>query len=137
MKAGYTSFYYDITDFVNIGGENLLAVRVDATAREGWWYEGGGIYRNVWLEIKENISAAYNGVFIYSDVALEEKSAVLNVQTEIENKQLNDCDVTVEQIIYNADKRKSSKPKIQCCHMLGIILFANKTLYLIMLRYGI
>lgn len=105
-ESGYTSFYYDITDFVNIGGENLLAVRVDATGREGWWYEGGGIYRNVWLEIKENISAAYNGVFIYSDVALEEKSAVLNVQTEIENKQLNDCDVTVEQIIYNADKKK-------------------------------
>lgn len=47
--SGYTSFYYDITEFLNYGGTNLLAVRVDATGREGWWYEGGGIYRHVSL----------------------------------------------------------------------------------------
>ncbi len=40
-----------------MGGENLLAVHVDATGRDGWWYEGGGIYRHVWLEVKEDISA--------------------------------------------------------------------------------
>ncbi len=108
-ESGYASFYYDITDFVNIGGENLLAVRVDATGREGWWYEGGGIYRNVWLEIKEDISVSHNGVFVYSDVNLEMKSAVLNIQTEIENKRLTDCDVTVEQIIYNADENEITR----------------------------
>lgn len=108
-ESGYTSFYYDITDFVNIGGKNLLAVRVDATGREGWWYEGGGIYRSVWLEIKEDISAADNGVFVYSDVDLEKKSAVLNIQTEIENKRLTDCDVTVEHIIYDADEKEITR----------------------------
>lgn len=108
-ESGYASFYYDITDFVNIGGENLMAVRVDATGREGWWYEGGGIYRNVWLEIKEDISVAHNGVFVYSDVDLEKKSAVLNIQTEIENKRLADCDVTVEQIIYDADEKEITR----------------------------
>ena len=48
-KSGYTGFRYDITDAVNYGGSNVLAVRCDARAQEGWWYEGGGIYRHVWL----------------------------------------------------------------------------------------
>ena len=48
-KSGYSGFRYDITDKVNYGGQNILAVRADARSQEGWWYEGGGIYRHVWL----------------------------------------------------------------------------------------
>ena len=110
-ESGYASFYYDITDLINICGENLLAVRVDASGREGWWYEGGGIYRHTWLEVKENISAAHNGVFVYSNVDLERKSAVLNIQTEIENRRLTDCTVTVEQIVYDSGQNELAKTK--------------------------
>ena len=28
-------------------GPNVLSIRVDPRADEGWWYEGGGIYRPV------------------------------------------------------------------------------------------
>ncbi|MGM9936024.1 MAG: DUF4982 domain-containing protein [Candidatus Ornithomonoglobus sp.] len=101
-RSGYDSFYYDVTDFVNIGGSNTLAVRVDSTGREGWWYEGGGIYRHVWLEIKDDISAAPNGIFIYSEADTEKNSAAVNIRTEIENKCLFDREVTVEQIICDA-----------------------------------
>jgi len=31
------------------GGKNVIAVRVDPRANEGWWYEGGGIYRHARL----------------------------------------------------------------------------------------
>jgi beta-galactosidase len=48
-KSGYTPSRYDLTDRANYGGRNVLAVRVDARGHEGWWYEGGGIYRHVWL----------------------------------------------------------------------------------------
>src|SRR5579871_615915 len=41
--GGYTSFQYDLTDYLNYGGLNVLVVRVDATAEEGWFYEGAGI----------------------------------------------------------------------------------------------
>ncbi len=47
--SGYTSFRYDVTDVVNYGGKNVVAVRADASSWEGWWYEGAGIYRHVWL----------------------------------------------------------------------------------------
>ena len=46
-RSGYTSFRYYITEAAHYGGTNVLAVRVDARGHEGWWYEGGGIYRHV------------------------------------------------------------------------------------------
>lgn len=49
-ESGYTSFQVDITDFINTDDKpNILTVRVDATEGEGWFYEGAGIYRHVWL----------------------------------------------------------------------------------------
>src|SRR5437667_2779993 len=49
--CGYTPFTIDISDVANFGEDalNVIAVRVDATYMEGWWYEGAGIYRHVWL----------------------------------------------------------------------------------------
>jgi beta-galactosidase len=52
--CGYTPFTLDISDVARFGDElNCVAVRVDATPIEGWWYEGAGVYRHVWL-IKAN-----------------------------------------------------------------------------------
>ncbi|HEV2272329.1 MAG TPA: beta-galactosidase GalA [Steroidobacteraceae bacterium] len=47
--AGYVPFQLDVTDFLNYGGSNCVVIRVDATYGEGWFYEGAGIYRHVWL----------------------------------------------------------------------------------------
>lgn len=48
-SSGYAPFRFDLTDLANLDGKNVLAVRVDATLNEGWFYEGAGIYRHVWL----------------------------------------------------------------------------------------
>lgn len=48
-ESGYISRTYDITDYLNYGGDNVITVRCDASVEEGWFYEGAGIYRNVWL----------------------------------------------------------------------------------------
>ncbi len=47
--SGYSGFEYDISSSANYGGKNELVVRVDASRSEGWFYEGAGIYRHVWL----------------------------------------------------------------------------------------
>ncbi|MGH8301349.1 MAG: beta-galactosidase GalA, partial [Steroidobacteraceae bacterium] len=47
--SGYVPFHFDVSDFLNYGGKNFVVVRVDATYGEGWFYEGAGIYRHVWL----------------------------------------------------------------------------------------
>ena len=46
---GYAPFRFDLTDFLAIGAKNYIVVRVDASFGDGWFYEGAGIYRHVWL----------------------------------------------------------------------------------------
>jgi beta-galactosidase len=46
---GYAPFRFDVSDFLNYGGKNYLMVRMDASFGDGWFYEGAGIYRHVWL----------------------------------------------------------------------------------------
>lgn len=63
-KSGYIGVRYDITNAVNYGGKNTLVVRCDSRAQEGWWYEGGGIYRHVWLNKANVVHIAPEGVFV-------------------------------------------------------------------------
>lgn len=46
---GYTPFRFDLTDFLHYGGDNVIVVRLDASLGDGWFYEGAGLYRHVWL----------------------------------------------------------------------------------------
>jgi len=46
---GYAPFRFDLTDFLVYGGKNVIMLRVDASFGDGWFYEGAGIYRHVWL----------------------------------------------------------------------------------------
>jgi beta-galactosidase len=46
---GYAPFRFDITDFLAAGAKNCIVARVDASFGDGWFYEGAGIYRHVWL----------------------------------------------------------------------------------------
>ena len=46
---GYAPFRFDLTDFLNYGAKNYIVARVDASFGDGWFYEGAGIYRHVWL----------------------------------------------------------------------------------------
>lgn len=47
-KYGYTSFYFDITEYVH-SGENEILVRTNYQNPNTRWYSGAGIYRNVYL----------------------------------------------------------------------------------------
>jgi len=84
--SGYAPFRYDITDLVNYGGANVVVVRVDATEYEGWFYEGAGIYRHVWLVKTHPLHVAHWGTYVTSDVATGAASATVNVTTELENE---------------------------------------------------
>ena len=54
--SGYATQIYDITPYIKYGDENLICVRADASLEEGWFYEGAGIYRDVWLEKSAEVS---------------------------------------------------------------------------------
>ncbi len=63
-ESGYSGFRYDITDVAEPGGRNVVAVRVDASESEGWFYEGAGIYRHTWLVETGPLAVAPDGVFV-------------------------------------------------------------------------
>jgi hypothetical protein len=69
-KSGYATQTYDISEYLNYGEENLVCVRADATFEEGWFYEGAGIYRHVWLNKASKVHVAPFGTFVYSEFAV-------------------------------------------------------------------
>lgn len=61
--SGYNSLYIDMTPFARFGDEaNVIAIRVDATVKEGWWYEGAGLYRHAWLVRRPPVAIVTDGV---------------------------------------------------------------------------
>jgi beta-galactosidase len=66
-EGGYYPFREDITDVVHFGGTNVISVRVDATKFEGWFYEGAGIYRHVWLDKTAPVAIAPDGIFVQTE----------------------------------------------------------------------
>ena len=97
-RSGYTGIKYDITDFVNYGGDNLLCVKCDARQAEGWFYEGGGIYRHAYLV--KTAPAHIEDAFVDYDADIENKTARLKIKAEIENP--NDEKLTLSAEIYDA-----------------------------------
>ncbi|UZK64691.1 beta-galactosidase GalA [Sphingomonas sp. M1-B02] len=61
--SGYNGIHVDLTPLARFGDElNTIAIRVDADPMEGWWYEGAGIYRHIWLAVREAVHIATDGV---------------------------------------------------------------------------
>lgn len=81
--SGYQGFRFDLTDYLRYGGRNVVAVRVDASQEEGWFYEGAGIYRHAWLTKTAPLHVAPNGTFVTT--ALAGAGATLTVATTLAN----------------------------------------------------
>jgi beta-galactosidase len=96
--SGYESFRYDITDVANYGGKNVVSVKVDASQFEGWFYEGAGIYRHVWLEKTAPVAIAPDGIFVYSKFKnnVPEGPAEIYIRTTVINSQPNSVNETNE-----------------------------------------
>jgi len=82
-RYGYTSFEYDITDYIQYGKSNVLAVHVDH-AEESRWYTGSGIYRHAWIQVTEPVHVATWGTYVTTPVVTEDNADV-DVVTDIVN----------------------------------------------------
>ncbi len=92
-KSGYIGVNYDVTDFINFDKDNVIVVRADATQFEGWFYEGAGIYRHVWLNQYSNLHIAKDGVFAFSTV--QKNGTSITVETALENNNFTTSSTTV------------------------------------------
>lgn len=78
-ESGYTGFSCDITDVLRYGeeGKNVILVKVDAADYEGWWYEGAGIYRHIWLVITDRLHIKRHGVVITTPHVTQREAEVV------------------------------------------------------------
>lgn len=104
--SGYATQVYDLTEYLNYGAENLLTVRVDASTEEGWYYEGAGIYRDVWLEKMSLVHVAPFGTFVTSHITDSYKAADVNIEVRLSNKGLEPANCTVVNRVLDATGRK-------------------------------
>ena len=83
---GYSSFIYDITPYVKVGEQNVVAVRVDnSKQRNCRWYTGAGIYRHVWLVTTEALHVAHWGTYITTPEVTKELAKV-QVAVQVKNE---------------------------------------------------
>lgn len=101
--SGYSGFRYDITDYLNFGGANVIAVRADATMEEGWFYEGAGIYRHVWLTKTAPLHIAQWGTFVKPKV--EGELARVGMDVVVTNDGKSAQSFTLRQQVFAPDGR--------------------------------
>jgi beta-galactosidase len=106
-NGGYDPFRFDLTDFAIPGAPNILLVRVDATLSDGWFYEGAGIYRHVWLVKTAPVHVTQWGTFARAEVQPGE--AAVSIRTEVENHSKRPQNVRVISTVLDPSGREVAK----------------------------
>lgn len=98
----YNTFEIDITDRVFFDKENRLAVYVNTEDFEGWWYQGGGIYRNVWLTVTDKVAIDLWGVYApYKKI--NDTDFEIGFETTVVNSDFEDRKITGESAVLDKD----------------------------------
>lgn len=107
--SAYSSVYVDITAFARFGDElNAIAVRVDADPLEGWWYEGGGLYRHTWLVKRPPVHLITDGVYAHPRKDADGRWR-LPVEATVANVGEATADAEVEAVLVDAAGRVAAQ----------------------------
>lgn len=100
---GYISFRYDLTPYLNLGEENVVAVRVDNQEQpNSRWYSGCGIYRNVWLTVTNPVHVDLWGTYVTTP-QVSESEAIVAVCTSVKNEGTADAQIEVVSSLLDAE----------------------------------
>lgn len=102
---GYTSFEFDLTDYLKPAGEeNVLAVRVHNEGKNSRWYSGSGIYRHVWLTLRDAVHIPTWGVFVTTPEVSRDR-ALVNVAVDVRNAAASPTQALVRVRVRDANGR--------------------------------
>jgi len=108
-KYGYSTFEFDITEYLQEGG-NLITVRVDFHEPNSRWYSGAGIYRRVWLKTCRDCHLTSDGVYISAGA-----DGTLKVTAETERPEgVPVSGLSVRHRVYDGDKLVAETQN-DCC----------------------
>ncbi len=102
---GYISFHLDVTDHLEPGGANLLAVHADTRPHESRWYPGAGIYRKVRMVAVDPIHLAVWGTYVFTPI-VQPHYADVRIRATVRNATPEPEEVVVEQVILNPERRE-------------------------------
>lgn len=106
----YNSFEIDISNNVYFDKENVLAVYTNTEEFEGWWYQGGGIYRNVKLCITEPVAIDLYGVYAPAK-KVDDKTWTVDFETTLLNDSYEDVKVEVISRIFDKNGVETASAK--------------------------
>ena len=90
---GYAPFQFNLTDFLVTGQKNCIVARVDASFGDGWFYEGAGIYRHVWLTKTDPV---HLGQFeSYARASLNGAASKIELGTLVQNHSTKSANASV------------------------------------------
>lgn len=120
-EGGYTSFYFDLTDAIRFGENNLLTVVVNNNRRHylnippmtaGNWNVYGGIYRGVRLVVTNKLFIPYQGSYKHeggtfvTTPTVSKKQGSMQMKTYIKNEYPNTAQTKLVTIMFNAENEK-------------------------------
>lgn len=92
--SAYNTFEIDISEYAYYDKENVLAIYIDRSEFEGWWYQGAGIYRDVHLTITDPVAIDLWGVYAPCQ-KISENTWKIHFQTTVVNAAYENRTVTV------------------------------------------
>ncbi len=100
--GGYMGFSYELTEVLDKNGPNTIAVCADARGSEGWWYEGGGIYRDAYLVATPSVRIVENGVFVKPyNINIEQRTCDLELEMSFNSNKFEPVNVNYTTEIYD------------------------------------
>ncbi len=101
--CGYAPFEVDLTDYLNYGDTpNVVAVYIDTSSHEGWWYDGAGIYRNVWIIKSDLVNVDTYGVYV-APKKVNDSEWEVPIETTVRNDDSVNRRVVVKNEIIDAE----------------------------------
>jgi beta-galactosidase len=123
---GYASWQVDLTPYVNFGGDNVIAIRLDNPRDSSRWYPGGGIYRNVWLEKTSPVHVRQWGTFVTTP-EVSALAAMVKIQASIDNDSGSDAKVTVKHELFELNRDGSKGKGVAEIRTESVDVAAGKT----------
>ena len=108
QPIGYLPIHINATRFVSPDGSLNVAIRVDPSKPEGWWYEGGGIYRPVRLTTVNELHVEPNGVRVQPIVVGDENNpsqAELKIEVQVSNQKATPSNCQARFRVFGPDER--------------------------------
>ncbi|MBR5307199.1 MAG: DUF4982 domain-containing protein [Clostridia bacterium] len=113
--SAYNPITVDITDFVRFDKVNVLAVHAkQAKQPEGWWYQGGGIYRDIKLIAAEKLSTDIFGIYVKPEKRADSDTWDVKIETTLRNDSMADKNATVISTITDKNNNEIASTKSDC-----------------------